>query len=340
MMSRFATYLHPQTCLTAKSPHLILFRRYSLPHFSQVRQQLETHLRDYPSLPLRKARYSEYLRVHSRKYLKQLLLMGRDKPLERFNLSNPKLSLECEGLEYCIPGYLYSLGGIMEAIDCMKKGHIDRAYCFSLVGHHAYRNWGHGYCLLNPQAAAAKYAQTQGFEKILIVDWDLHHGDGTQSIFSHDPGVYCISIHHGLDLYMAKLSDLNLGTTTVAARLGHCNIPIFPENLETSFLEKVNLSGNFYKGLESIDVFYSALEKLPWKPNLILIFSGYDSHVRDCGAGVTNWSNGEFQELTEYVLDLADRVNCPVISCHGGGYNIPITISAALSHIRVLANYP
>lgn len=338
-MTRFATYLHPHTCATAKPSNQILFRRYSYPHFTKVRQELDKHLRHYSALPVRKVKYNHYLRVHSKEYLQTLVLMGFDKPLEKFGLSSPDLSVECEGLEYCIPGYLYGLGGMIEAIDLMKRGVLERAYCFSLLGHHAYRDWGHGYCLLNPQAAAVRYAQTQGFEKILMVDWDIHHGDGTQSIFSHDPSVYCISIHNGVDLYMAKASDLQLGTTRSGQDVGHCNIPILPKTYGDEFLKKVELKGEFYRGDESIEIFHSALDRLPWKPDLITIFSGYDGHIEDCGAGVTNWTNGEFEELTEYVVELAQRASCPILSCHGGGYKIPVTISAALSHIKVLASY-
>jgi len=128
-------------------------------------------------------------------------MMAHDEQVEEL----PRLSIECSGLDHCLPGYLYGLGGMLEAIDQMRAGLLERAYCFSLGGHHAYADWGHGYCLLNPQAAAARYAQTQGFRKILIVDWDIHHGDGTQSIFANDPSVYCLSIHSCLDLYMTSM---------------------------------------------------------------------------------------------------------------------------------------
>ncbi len=115
---------------------------------------------------------------------------------------------------------------MLAAIDHMKEGSLERAYCFSMVGHHAHSNWGHGYCLLNPLAAATRYAQSVGFAKILLIDWDIHHGDGTQFIFSYDSTVYCISIHNALDLYMAKASNLKAGTTTTATSVGHCNIPV------------------------------------------------------------------------------------------------------------------
>lgn len=335
IMPRFATYLHPHTCYTSKSSDLLSFVGHSFPHYSKIRRSLELALIDYPSLAVRKAQYKDYLRVHADDYLRKLAYMALNKAVDEL----PQLSIECTGLEYCIPGYLYGLGGMIEAIDCMKRGVLERAYCFSLVGHHAHTDWGHGYCLLNPLAAAARYAQTQGFNKILIVDWDIHHGDGTQSIFSNDKSVYCISIHSAADLYMAKSSGLKWGTTTMAKEVGHCNIPLLYELYEDDLFEKINLEGQFYRAYESLSVFSSALEQIAGNPDLILIFSGYDSHIDDCGAGVTNWTNKDFKLLTKYVLELAKRVSCPVISSHGGGYKLPVTISAAVSHVEVLASY-
>jgi acetoin utilization deacetylase AcuC-like enzyme len=228
---------------------------------------------------------------------------------------------------------------MMEAIDQMKQGNLERAYCFSMVGHHAHINWGHGYCLLNPLAAAARYAQVQGFEKVLIVDWDIHHGDGTQSIFINDRSIYCISIHSGVDLYMAKASDLKVGTTTVAEAVGHCNIPIVSESFPVKVLESEGITGRFYCGHQSISTFEEALENLPWQPDLVAIFSGYDSHRDDCGKGITDWTNADFCKLTEIVLDFAKRCGCPVLSTHGGGYRLPVTVAAATSHVRTLATY-
>jgi acetoin utilization deacetylase AcuC-like enzyme len=252
---------------------------------------------------------------------------------------SPRLSLECLGYEYCLPGYQYGLGGMLAAIEQMKVGSLERAYCYSLGGHHAYPDWGHGYCLLNPLAAAARYAQGIGFERILIVDWDIHHGDGTQAIFAHDTSVYCLSIHSLADLYMASMRVLREGTTTSGEAVCHCNIPLLSHKFEDDFFEQMNLSGRFYRAEESLPAFEAALAQLPWQPELILIFSGYDSHQDDCGQSITGWAEPEFRRLTELVLEVAQRAACPVLSAHGGGYKLPVTISAAASHVETLASY-
>lgn len=239
-MPRFASYLHPHTCFTSKPLSQIRFVGHSLPHLARVREALSEALVDYPALPGYQADYEQYRRVHTQDYLDKLARMAADESVEQ----PPKLSIECAGLHYCLPGYLYGLGGMLQAINAMQTGVLERAYCFSLPGHHAHADWGHGYCLLNPQAAAVRYAQERGFTHVLIIDWDLHH------------------------------------------------------------------------------------------------FSGYDSHRDDCGEGITNWDDQDLERLTRYVLTLAKKSACPILSVHGGGYNLPVTLSAALRHVTVLANEP
>jgi acetoin utilization deacetylase AcuC-like enzyme len=334
-MSRFALYLHPEVVATSRPIEQIRFIGHSVPHFSLVRETLQHSLSEYRQLSLREADYEEYGRVHTTWYLQTLQLMAADQIPERY----PKLSLECRGYEYCLPGYQYGLGGLIEAIYQVKSGTLERAYCFSLGGHHAYANHGHGYCLLNPQAAAVRFAQSAAFPKILIVDWDIHHGDGTQSIFAHDSSVFCISIHSAVDLYMAKVAGIEIGTTTGGEAVGQCNIPLLGDMFDDAFAEKIHLTGKFYRAHESLTAFQSALDTIPWKPDLIFIFSGYDSHKDDCGEGITDWGNEDFRLLTQFVLEKAKQVSCPVISSHGGGYNLPITVAATISHVDMLANY-
>ncbi len=334
-MPHFAAYLHPETCLTSKPIELIRFMGYSLPHFARVREELAKQLTDYPPLPLRQSDFAEFRRVHHPDYLDALRRMAADEPVSE----RPCLSVECTGYEYCLPGYQYGLGGMLEAIDWMKAGVLDRIYCFSLGGHHAYADWGHGYCLLNPQAAAVRYAQGQGFARVLIVDWDIHHGDGIQSIFANDASVYCLSIHSLADLYMATQRVMKDGTTTAAEAVGHCNIPLLSEIYTDEMAEQLGLSGKWYRAADSLAAFQAALNSLPWTPDLICVFSGYDSHRDDCGGGITNWTNDNFRWLTQCVLDLAKRSNCPVLSVHGGGYQLSVTVAAAVEHVRELTTH-
>ncbi|TVR53199.1 MAG: hypothetical protein EA426_18110 [Spirochaetaceae bacterium] len=102
---------------------------------------------------------------------------------------------KCTGLQFALPGYEFSLGTMIRALDTIRAGELDRAYIFGIPGHHAHRDWGHGYCLLNPLAAAAVYATEIGFRTVLMLDWDFHHGDGTQEVLAGLPNVHCIGVH-------------------------------------------------------------------------------------------------------------------------------------------------
>jgi acetoin utilization deacetylase AcuC-like enzyme len=332
---RFATYLHPETAATTRPPETIAFVGHSWPHFAQIRQALAERAVAYPTLPLQIAPLDAFSSVHTAAYLQQLLLMAAGGVPD----VAPRLSAECQGLEHCLPGYQAGLGGMLEAIDQMRAGVLNRAYCFSLGGHHAYADWGHGYCLLNVQAAAARYAQAHGFAHVVIVDWDIHHGDGTQAIFAGDSSVYCISIHSAADLYMAKAAGLHAGTTTAAAAAGHCNIPVLSQVFDDDFFAQAGLPGHFYRAAQVAPVFERALAELPWQPDLICIFSGYDGHRDDCGRRITEWTEHDFERMTRMVLDRAAQAGCPVLSVHGGGYQLPVTVASAMRHIEVLATY-
>jgi acetoin utilization deacetylase AcuC-like enzyme len=329
----FATYLHPQIALTSRPPDQVNWFGHSYPHYAAVGVGLAEALSHYAALPVRRVELSEYASVHSPDYLDQLKQMAAGTLVG----ARPEWSGECSGFEHCLPGYEYSLGGMFEAVDQMSRGILDRAYCMSLGGHHAHVDWGHGYCILNPQAVATRYAQKRGFKRILFVDWDIHHGDGTQAIFANDPTVYCISIHSFIDLYMMKASNMLEGSTAAAEAVGHKNIPVLHTVFSDDFVTELKLPGKFYRASASLPVFQQALQELPWMPDLICICSGYDSHAEDCGADVTGWQDQDFRHLTNMVVAVANRAGCPILSVHAGGYNLPVTIRAAVVHAQSLA---
>ena len=335
MKPRFATALHAETLATTKPRERIAFVGHSYPHAAQIRQALAARTASYPTLPLRIADIAAFGSVHTAAYLEQLQMMASGTTPD----IRPRLSAECQGLEHCLPGYQAGLGGMLEAIDQMRAGALDCAYCFSLGGHHAYADWGHGYCLLNPQAAAVRYAQACGFARVVIVDWDIHHGDGTQAIFAGDSTVHCISIHSALDLYMAKAAGLHAGTTVAGAAVGHRNIPVLNQVFDDDVPAQIGLAGRWYRAHDVLATVAQALDELPWQPDLIGIFAGYDGHRDDCGRQITDWVAQDFVALTRLVLDRAALVGCPVLSVHGGGYQLPVTIASAVQHIDTLATY-
>lgn len=334
-MGTFAVYLHPETCATSRPLVDIEFVGQSLPYSDRVRGRLVESVNGTPSLPLRQAELADFERVHDSDYLAALQAMAAGAEVE----DSPRRSLECSGLEYALPGYRYSLGGLMEAVDRAKVGDITRAYCFSLPGHHAYRDWGHGYCLLNPLAAAVRYAQERGFERVLVVDWDHHHGDGTQSIFSGDESVHCISIHSAVDLYMSMVRVLESGTTEAATLAGHQNIPVLDQTYDDAFWAEIGLPGQYVRSRDTLDAFSRALRAMPWQPDLVFLFSGYDGHKMDCGSRVQEWTDESFVGLTNAVAAVAGE-ETPIVSVHGGGYKLTVTVRAAMAHMSALSSYP
>src|SRR5512136_2862436 len=100
-MSHVAVYLPSETCLTSKPIEQIRFIGHSLPHFARVREALARRLAGYPQLPLWKADFAEFQRVHRIDYLAALQLVAADERLSE----RPRLSVECTGYEYCLPGY-------------------------------------------------------------------------------------------------------------------------------------------------------------------------------------------------------------------------------------------
>ncbi|MEA3445815.1 MAG: histone deacetylase [Bacteroidota bacterium] len=330
MKKRFAVYFHDEICSTSIPVEEIEFVGNSFNHFCNIRKLIKEKLRAYPVIPLRKAPFSMYYKVHDKIYLDKIIQMSKGVVPEEY----PKLSMECTGLEHCLPGFQYCLGGMLEAIDQMKKGELNRAYIFNQGGHHAHRNSGHGYCMVNSMAAAIPYANEIGFEKILIVDWDIHHGDGTQDIFENSDSVYCISIHSAVDMYMAKASDITKSTTKYAQGENFCNIPVLDNSFSNEFYKDLGIGGKYFRTEGIFPALRDSLSKLPFYPDMIFVFAGYDGHKDDCGKGITNYSNEDFQKFIKIMLDFARPRNTPIIAIQGGGYNTETTVSASLQVIK------
>ena len=323
----YASYFHPETCLTSIPRNEIKFVGNSLPHYDSMRNDIAKNLKG-SEIPLCKVAIEEFYSVHDRKYLEKIIALSQKQEVDL-----PKISGECSNLWHALPGYEYGLGGAYAAIDQMKKGNLDRAYCFSLPSHHGFPNRAHGYSLLNTEAMAVRYAQKQGFEKVLVVDWDIHHGDGTQTIFENDPSVYCISIHSAVDLYMSSQRTILLGTSTYGEKVGHCNIPVLSYDFSEEFYyNELEMTGNIFRTHEVIPQFEQELNKLPFNPDIIIVFDGHDSHVKDCGKEITAFEYEDYRTLTKLIKRIATINNCPILSIPGGGYNHDTAVISALAH--------
>ncbi len=330
-MKTFGTYFHPETCMTIKPMNEIEFIGQSLDYYEEVRAGIRKELR-VPELPLNRVEFDEFKSVHGKEYLDAIkAFAGGD---EQADLT---ISAECFNLPLALPGFEYGLGGLYSAVDLMKRGVLDRAYCFTQPSHHSFPSSGHGYCLLNSMAAAALYAQKSGFRKILIIDWDFHHGDGTQTIFENDSSVYIIEIHSAIDLYMSMVKSIELGTTVYSSSVGHCSIPVLDENYTDEFFhDELGLKGDVFRAENVMMQFRLALENLPFTPDMIFVFDGHDGHTLDCGKYVTKFEYEDFAMMTRAVIEISNKYNAPVISLPGGGYELDITVNSAAAHMSEL----
>ncbi len=214
------------------------------------------------------------------------------------------------------------VGGILQMVDAVMKNEITNGYALVRPpGHHAVADLGMGYCLFANGSIAAKYAQQKyGVSRIAVVDWDVHHGNGTQDIFYDDPNVLTISIHQDrLYPHDSGLRD-EIGSGVAAGT--NLNIPLSAG---------VGNAG-YEKAFE--DVVIPAL--LKFKPELIFVASGFDSCVFDPLGRMLLTANG-YATLTKKLMQVANQVAAGrIVMTHEGGYNAvysPICGQAVLQEL-------
>ena len=213
-------------------------------------------------------------------------------------------------------------GGVLNAVDAVLTGKARNAFCaVRPPGHHATPNRGMGFCLLNNVAIGARYAQKKhGLERVLIIDWDVHHGNGTQDIFYSDPTVFYFSTHQW-PLYpgTGRADETGAG----AAKGTKMNFP-FPAGSG-----RKEILGAIEHSLVPAAVHF--------RPDLILISAGFDSRVGDL-LGSFTLTDGDFEDMTQLVLEMAaQHAGGRVVSVLEGGYALPGLASAALAHVQALA---
>ncbi len=195
-------------------------------------------------------------------------------------------------------------GGLCRAIEAVHAGRVDNA--FALVrppGHHAERAAARGFCLYNNVAIAARFAQSKlGLARILVVDWDLHHGNGTQHCFEDDPSVLFFSTHQAFTYpHSGSLRQIGKG----AGKGYTVNVPLLPGFGDGDYL-----------------VLFESLLKpiaLEFRPDLVLVSAGFDIHFND-PLGKMKVTPAGFAGMTRILLDIAERC-CEgklVITLEGG----------------------
>jgi len=216
---------------------------------------------------------------------------------------------------------LLAAGAVLEAIDKVIGGVLKRTFCaVRPPGHHAERKTAMGFCLFNNVAIGARYAQKRySVERVAILDWDVHHGNGTQEIFYDDPTVFYISLHQ-YPFYPGTGAEDETGSGKGEGFTLNC--PMRAGSTEQDYMEAFR-----QKILPALNKF---------QPDLLMVSAGFDAHKDDplANIGLTERS---FAEMTRLIMDVADR-HCSgrIVSVLEGGYNLEALARSVEQHLMHL----
>ena len=220
-----------------------------------------------------------------------------------------------------LPAAHLAAGGALAAVDAVMAGHVDQVFCaVRPPGHHAEANRAMGFCLYNNVAVAARYIQEcHGLARVLIVDWDVHHGNGTQHAFEDDPSVLFFSTHQyphypGTGAETERGRGRGEGATI--------NVPLYGGQGTDEYR----------------DIFHQVLvpAAAAFKPEFVLISAGFDAH-RDDPLASMGISDEGYGELTRIVGSIA-RTHCHgrIVACLEGGYDLRALAASVEHHILAL----
>lgn len=213
---------------------------------------------------------------------------------------------------------LRAAGAVIAAVDAVCGGEIRNAFCaVRPPGHHAEPDKSMGFCLFNNVAVGAAHARAvHGLKRIAIIDFDVHHGNGTQSFVEHDPDLLYASTHQW---------PLYPGTGSVKERGDF-------DNVVNACLPPMAASPEFRHAVQ--------LQLLPrldaFRPELVLISAGFDGHSRDPLGGL-HLTEADFAWITTKLGEIADRhAQGRLVSCLEGGYDLRALASCAAAHVKAL----
>jgi len=263
-------------------------------------------------VPMRPATREELGLVHNPAYISRIeATAGRDHVMLDPDTHTSARSFEVARL---------ATGSLLEALGMILRGEADNGFAFVRPpGHHAEAARAMGFCLFNNVAIAAKVALEQGLERVLIVDWDLHHGNGTQHAFYGDPRVLYFSTHQ-YPYYPGTGGVEEVGTGPGEGYT--VNVPLPGRQGDADYL------AIYRRLLEPI--------ALQFSPQLILVSAGFDPHRRD-PLGAMLVSDEGFAALAHCLLELADRC-CQgrVLMSLEGGYDLEALRGSAVAVVRQL----
>ncbi len=222
---------------------------------------------------------------------------------------------------------LLAAGGVMAAVDAVMADKVDNAFCaVRPPGHHAERDRALGFCFFNNVALGAFYLlENYGLERVAIVDWDVHHGNGTQHLFESDPRVFYVSLHEDPQ-YCYPGTGYRRETGKGPGQGYTLNLPFPVRAGDKEYLEA--LHGEALPRLMKFD------------PQFLLISAGFDAHAKDPLAHI-NLTRQGYREMANLLLDLArETAGGRVITVLEGGYNLEVLEECVEDHLRLLLGIP
>ena len=218
---------------------------------------------------------------------------------------------------------LLAVGGILDVVDQVMTGKLDNAFCaVRPPGHHAETNKAMGFCYFNNVAIAARYLQNRcGIQRVGIIDFDVHHGNGTQHIFESDPTVFYYSIHqHPSFAYPGSGREFERGK---GAGYGFTlNTPVLPGQGDAEY--KTCLERDLFPAFDD------------FKPEVIIVSAGFDAHVDDDMSDMHLSTDGFSWIMAQIVRMATKYAGGRLISVLEGGYSLERLPELAANHVRIL----
>lgn len=264
----------------------------------------------------RPAAEDEIAMAHARDYI---AVVKRDVRAGAHDLSTGDTVISPRSLDVALD----AAGGVLNAVDLVVGGSVKNAFCaVRPPGHHATAVRGMGFCVFNNVAMAARYAQRKhGIRRVMIADWDVHHGNGTQDIFYNDGSVYFFSTHQS-PWYPGTGAAGETGEGSGKGATMNCPFPAGSGRAEIvgAFRERL---------IPAMDSF---------RPELVIVSAGFDSRLGD-PLGQFQLTDEDFADLTRMLMDVADKhAEGRLVSVLEGGYSLTGLAAGVVSHVRTLTH--